>query len=172
MSIHPEKKPTASGSTLLTPQENTICKQIATRETPHRERALALLALQVGSSQAQAAEQSGLSAGQVKYWSAKFRKQRLGIFPEELRAQLKTKAVVEPVTAIEEATQSIPTKMESATDDSKDTKAAKEKKMTKKARKEKKAKKIKKSKKDKKEKRSKKDKKNKKSKKSKKSKKK
>lgn len=167
MSIHPENKPTATGTTLLTPNEQTICKQIATRETPHKERALALLALQAGSSQAQAAEKSGLSAGQVKYWSAKFRKQQLGIFPEALLAQPKTKAEVKPISPIA----AVPEKSKTATDDSMDIVPAKAQKLTKKARKELKAKLIKKNKKGKKEKRSKKDIKTKKSKKSKKSKK-
>jgi len=68
---------------LLTLQEQTTCKQIAEREAPHSQRALALLALQNGSTQPQAAQQSGLTQGQVKYWLAQFRKQRLAIFPED-----------------------------------------------------------------------------------------
>jgi len=120
-------------SNLLTPQEQSICKQITTHDAPHSQRALALLALNEGSTQAQAAEQAGLSAGQVKYWVAKFRKQRLGIFPETLLDALDTE------------------KEDSAEGKTKDTKAKKGKKAKKKIKKaEKEAKKVKKDKKSKK----------------------
>ncbi len=150
MTIHQENEQATSGSNLLTPQEQAICKQIATREAPHSQRALALLALNERSTQAQTAEQAGLSTGQVKYWIAKFRKQRLGIFPDALLDELDAEAEeaeVELATEIEEEPESVTEKADSAEDKTKDKKAKKGKKAKKKTRKAKKDKKGKKTKK-------------------------
>jgi hypothetical protein len=138
MTIHQENEQATSGSNLLTPQEQAICKQIAAREAPHSQRALALLALNEKSTQAQAAKQAGLSTGQVKYWIAKFRKQRLGIFPDILLEEPDVETEVELVTEIEEEPESIPEKTDSAEDKTKDTKAKKGKKTKKKTKKTKK----------------------------------
>ncbi len=147
MTIHQENEQATLGSTLLTPQEQAICKQIATSGAPHSQRALALLALNERSTQAQAAEQAGLSTGQVKYWIAKFRKQRLGIFPDALLDELDAEAEVELATEIEEEPESVIEKADSAKDKTKDKKAKKGKKAKKKTRKAKKGKKSKKTKK-------------------------
>jgi transposase-like protein len=69
---------------LLTPQERVICRQMATREAPHGQRAAALIALDEGATWAKASEQAGLSKGQLGYWLTKFRQQRLNIFPDDL----------------------------------------------------------------------------------------
>jgi len=70
---------------LMTPDERTVCKQIAAAgESPHNLRAQALLILDTGVSQAEAAAQSGLTPNQVKYWLGRFRNNRLTIFPDVL----------------------------------------------------------------------------------------
>ena len=68
---------------LLEPQERLICEQIATGVAPHSQRAQALLALDAGETEAEASRMSGLSDGQVKYWLARFRNDRMNIFPSE-----------------------------------------------------------------------------------------
>jgi transposase-like protein len=70
---------------LMIPDERTVCEQIAaTGGSPHSLRAQALLALDTGASQEEAAAQSGLTPNQVKYWLGRFRNNRLTIFPDEL----------------------------------------------------------------------------------------
>jgi transposase-like protein len=66
---------------LLTPEEREICGRVATTDAPHSQRALALMALDQGVTQAEAAQLSGLTTGQVRYWRDSFRQKRLGIFP-------------------------------------------------------------------------------------------
>jgi len=70
--------------TLLTIKEERICKRLLNSPSPHAQRAQALLAVNKGHSHTQAAAESGLTPGQVSYWLAKFRKQRISIFPELL----------------------------------------------------------------------------------------
>ncbi len=72
-----------SSGKLLEPQERFICERIAAGEPPHSQRALALLAVDQGETQAEASRLSGLSVGQVNYWLGKFRKDRMDIFPSE-----------------------------------------------------------------------------------------
>jgi hypothetical protein len=69
---------------LLSDQEREAFKMIATGNDLHGQRAIALLAIDDGATQAQAAQQSGLTAGQVKYWLGKFRQVRMEIFPEQI----------------------------------------------------------------------------------------
>jgi hypothetical protein len=69
---------------LLTPDERDACKKVAAGPAPHSHRALALMALDQGVTQAEASQLSGLTQGQVRYWRDKFRQQRAGIFPEKL----------------------------------------------------------------------------------------
>jgi hypothetical protein len=57
---------------------------IATGNDLHGQRAIALLAIDDGATQVEAARQAGLSPGQVKYWLGKFRQVRMQIFPEEV----------------------------------------------------------------------------------------
>lgn len=119
-------------SEFLTEQEQAVCVQIACREAPHSQRALALLALNERSTQAEAAEQAGLRPTQVKYWVAKFRKQRLGIFPATLLDEFDTEAEeVELVIEIEEELESVREEADSA-EETKGTKAIKGKKARKK----------------------------------------
>ena len=58
---------------LLTPKEREALRMISAGKDTHSQRATALLAIDGGATQAQAAEQTGLTRGQVKYWLAKFR---------------------------------------------------------------------------------------------------
>lgn len=77
--------PTDAESNWLTPEESDVCRQLAaSAEPPHRQRAIALLALTGGATYAQAAEQAGLTLGQLKYCVTAFRGKRLAMFPSEL----------------------------------------------------------------------------------------
>ena len=69
------------------PQEKLILEQIAAGGPPHSQRAQSLLAIDAGVTQKIAALQSGQTVGQVSYWLSKFRRDRMGIFPEELLRQ-------------------------------------------------------------------------------------
>ena len=69
---------------LLSEQERVAFRMIATGNDLHGQRAIALLAVDKGATQAEAAQQAGLTRGQVKYWLEKFRQVRMQIFPEEL----------------------------------------------------------------------------------------
>jgi len=93
-------------SKLLTTQERETCQKISVGETPHSQRAQALLALDEGATQAQAGQQAGLTRGQVKYLLGKFRKDRLEVFPEE--------AYVEPPAAPEVPEAVVPEEVEPA----------------------------------------------------------
>ncbi len=72
---------------LLSSEERDIFNRIAAKEAPYSQRAQALLALGEGATQAEAAHQAGLTQGQVHYWLAKFRRDGMDIFPEELLNQ-------------------------------------------------------------------------------------
>ena len=72
---------------LLGPQEKHILEQIAAGGPPHSQRAQSLLAIDASVTQKIAALQSGQTVGQVSYWLSKFRRDRMGIFPEELLLQ-------------------------------------------------------------------------------------
>jgi hypothetical protein len=72
------------GEDLLSEQERVAFKLISTGNDLHGQRAIALLAINDGATQAQAAQQAGLTPGQVKYWLTRFREIRLAIFPEQI----------------------------------------------------------------------------------------
>ena len=90
---------------LLSSKEQAIFTQITTMKAPYSQRAQALLALSKGATQVEACRQSGLSQGQVRYWLAKFRRDGMGIFPEELlnQAQPEIQADTPDVLAIEQS---------------------------------------------------------------------
>jgi hypothetical protein len=81
----PMPVPDDTGNSLLLPEERQVCIKMAKGDAPHNHRALALLALDQGVTHADAAELSGLTRGQVRYWRDKFNQQRLGIFPKDLK---------------------------------------------------------------------------------------
>jgi len=69
---------------LLSEQERVAFRMISTGNDLHGQRAIALLAIDEGATQTEAAQQAGLSPGQVKYWLGKFRQVRMEIFPEQV----------------------------------------------------------------------------------------
>jgi hypothetical protein len=73
-------------SSLLTPEERDACQLASSGEAPYSQRANALLALDQGATQAQAAENAGLTLGQVRYWLGRFREDRLAIFPDPVKS--------------------------------------------------------------------------------------
>jgi hypothetical protein len=85
-----QKNATVPEGRLLSDQEREAFKMISTGNDLHGQRAIALLAIDEGASQTGAAQQAGLTAGQVKYWLGKFRRVRMEIFPEQV---LKTEKV-------------------------------------------------------------------------------
>jgi len=72
---------------LLGAQEKLTLEQIAAGGPPHSQRAKSLLAIDAGVTQKTAAMQSGQTVRQISYWLSKFRRDRMGIFPEELLRQ-------------------------------------------------------------------------------------
>lgn len=69
---------------LLRPEERVALRQLGQQQDIDGQRAAALLAVDDGKTQAAAAEQSGLSKGQVQYILKKFRSERLLAFPDGL----------------------------------------------------------------------------------------
>jgi Mg-chelatase subunit ChlI len=84
---HTTQKNEVIAGKLLSLQEREACVQITLTESPYNQRAQALLALDDGSTRADAAYRSGLSAGQVKYLLSRFREKRMAMFPEVLPEQ-------------------------------------------------------------------------------------
>lgn len=75
---------------LLKLNEREALEQLAKGESPHSQRAQALLALDEGTTQSEAGNRSGLTGGQVKYWLGKYRKEGLGVFPEAVTVNTET----------------------------------------------------------------------------------
>lgn len=69
-----------SQPSLLSSTQRTFCQARADQPAPEGPRARALLALDQGSTQQQAADQSGLSLGQVRYCLRRFRAVALAMF--------------------------------------------------------------------------------------------
>ncbi|HID51964.1 MAG TPA: helix-turn-helix domain-containing protein [Anaerolineae bacterium] len=84
----------------LTSDERTACQQIATGKAPYSQRAQAILALADGASQAEAAQQSGLTENQVRYWLGRFRSKRLDIFPESVHSDKQETVQSPPVPTV------------------------------------------------------------------------
>jgi len=72
----------ATNQKLLTPAQVTKCKKIVASETAMSSRAAVLLSIHGGASQTEAASQTKLTVGQVRYWVAKFRNVAMAAFPE------------------------------------------------------------------------------------------
>lgn len=75
-------EPSKAGK-LLDPQEREVLERVAVRRGLSGQRARALSAIDEGATQAEAAQDTGLTTGQIKYLLYKFRKRRLEIFPEQ-----------------------------------------------------------------------------------------
>jgi len=98
---------------LLTSQERAIFQQISKRDDLYGRRALALLALDEGTTQVVASERAGMSARQVRRWLSEFRHQRLSIFPQRILDEVQPEPVplrvaAEPQRAPEEPVQPLP----------------------------------------------------------------
>ncbi len=126
----------ANSAKLLKPAEVRGCQKLAQSEHKDNQRAVALLAIHQGQTQARAAESSGLSLGQVKYIVTRFRKMGMKAL---------TAVRESPANAVETAVESPQSKTKTKTKKNKDKadkKAKKDKDKSKK--KDKKAKKDKK----------------------------
>lgn len=77
----------AGNTSLLSTQEQAVCKNLSSQRTLEGKRAKALLALNDEDTQVVAAKKSGLSYGQVKYLLTIFRKKGLSVFPERTEAE-------------------------------------------------------------------------------------
>jgi hypothetical protein len=77
--------PKQSTPPLLSAQEQAVCQKIAAQHPDVAgQRAATLLAINGGATQTEAAAQTGLTAGQIRYLLTAFRQKRLAIFPNEL----------------------------------------------------------------------------------------
>jgi len=126
---------------LLGPQEKLILEQIAAGGPPHSQRAQSLLAIDAGLTQKIAALQSGQTVGQVSYWLSKFRRDRMGIFPEEILRQIGVEQVVSGEESISPVAGVKPEQVEGKKVKSKQDKASKKVKKEKKPKKDKASKK-------------------------------
>ena len=128
---------------LLEPQEKLILEQIAAGGPPHSQRAESLLAIDAGITQKIAALQSGQTVGQVSYWLGKFRREGMGIFPEELLLQTEAAPAPSEQLTDQSAPEAKLEKKEKTKKKSKKGKASKKKKKEKKGKTKKKSKKAK-----------------------------
>jgi hypothetical protein len=95
MADNKNDKPAETQDNFLTRQEQAICQQVAAVKTLQGQYALALLALNEGGSQEEAAEKAGLSSEQMSDLQSKFQKNRLlDIFPDLLPYESKQKPKV------------------------------------------------------------------------------
>lgn len=124
-------------SKLLSKKEQELCQHIAlSDENLAGKRAKALLALNDGVTRAIAAENSGLTDGQLKYLLSAFTLKRLSIFPEDIFSSLPTPEKETPIEKVKKKTQN-------ASKKGKDKKGKKDKKKLKNKKKDKKKKKDK-----------------------------
>ncbi len=72
---------------LLGAEQRQLVERIARRDDLYGRRALALLALDGGARQADAAERAEMSERRVRHWLREFRQRGLEIFPERVRRQ-------------------------------------------------------------------------------------
>jgi CHAD domain-containing protein len=73
------------GAVTLTPADARHCATLAQRDDGYGRRALALLAVHHGKSQRQAAAESGISERRVRFWTTKYRRVGMAVFPARLR---------------------------------------------------------------------------------------
>ena len=118
---------------LLSAQERVAFRMISTGNDLHGQRALALLAIDEGATQVQAAQRAGLTRGQVKYSLGKFREIRLAIFPDQvLEAAGQDPMHTQPEMAAEPPPAAEKSQKKGKTKKAKDTKKKKAKKSKKK----------------------------------------
>ncbi len=139
----------------LSPEEITVCQQIATKSDLHGKRAKVLLAINDGTTHANAGNEAGLSNGQVRYLLKTFRLKRSSMFPPDSvdkKAAKTNKSLTEKTTKQPEGETKMAKKSKSKKKkkDKDKTKKKKDKQKSKKSKKKKKKKKAKKKKKEKK----------------------
>ncbi|MED5388681.1 MAG: helix-turn-helix domain-containing protein [Pseudomonadota bacterium] len=117
-------------ASLLTAQQRKICQTQSSQPAPNGPRAKALLSLDEGNTQQQAAQASGLSLGQVRYCLRRFRTVSLDLF--DAATPTSSQPPVKTVAATTDNTTSKPSK-DSKTSKSKkkDAKKGKDKKKNK-----------------------------------------
>ena len=117
-----------ANTSLLTAQQRKACQGRANQPAPNGPRAKALLALDKGSTQQQAADEAGLSLGQVRYCLRRFRNVAMALFdaptPSESKPAVKTVA-----PSPEEKTEHKPDKGSKKSKDTKSGKKGKGKKL-------------------------------------------
>jgi hypothetical protein len=89
MTKNPGKKKLTDKAPLLDEGERSLCNGISKLEDIQGQRARALSAIDKGKTQAEAATETELSQGQVRYLLEKFRKERMKIFPETILFEIK-----------------------------------------------------------------------------------
>lgn len=119
-------------ASLLTAQQRKLCQTQSNQPAPNGPRAKALLALDEGNTQQQAAEASGLSLGQVRYCLRRFRTVALDLFDPATPTANKPAAKTVTAAATDGATASKPAKDNKKSKNKKDDKKGKEKKKDKK----------------------------------------
>ena len=95
---------TKSKGSLLSPEEQALCEKVSgSGKSLHSQRAQALLAVNEGVTQVNAAELSGLTMGQVRYCIQRFRQIRAALF--ETQGESKdTNRLTESESEIEDST--------------------------------------------------------------------
>lgn len=85
-----------SAGLLLSPDHQIVCAKLSRLNAPDvSQRAAALILLDQGTTQAETAEQSGLSIGQIRYLVKRFKEKGMEMFPADV---LKKAADSEPVS--------------------------------------------------------------------------
>ncbi|EKF73196.1 hypothetical protein A11A3_15027 [Alcanivorax hongdengensis A-11-3] len=114
--------------TLLSAGQRQRCQQLSRQSSTDGQRAKALLALDQGATQAQAAEQAGLSLGQVRYCLRRFRTVGEALFESTAPAKASPaapKATAKPAEKKKTATAGKTKKSEGGKKKNKDKKADK-----------------------------------------------
>jgi hypothetical protein len=114
---------TTAKSNLLDPSQQTICTSVAKGKAPHNQRASALLAVDSGKTMQQAAEETGLTLGQVRYWVGRFKKQGVDIFPADGADNPKGQASVKKNVKNKPTAKTSGDKEDSKPEEAKDTKS-------------------------------------------------
>jgi len=71
----------------LKKKSQKLLRKISEETSINSERAKALLLLSTGASQQEAAEQTSLSLGQVRYWLGRYRANGISCFPETIKVK-------------------------------------------------------------------------------------
>lgn len=83
-----QSSPSTSAGLLLSPENQIVCAKLSGLANPEvNQRAAALLLLDQGTTQAEAAEKSGLSIGQIRYLVKRFKEKGMEMFTAEVLAQ-------------------------------------------------------------------------------------